>query len=152
MTEVVVAAITASSASGTAILGYLLARRRHTGRVSTTDADALWKEAGELRRDYQTAISRLSAEITRLQHELAARDKVIAELQEKLATQEARHVQELAQLRAQHTREIAELGAQYSRQIADLRTENSKKDADRMALQARVDSLEKRRSDEEGAA
>lgn len=46
------------------IFGYRLSARRQSGRISTTDADALWREAGSLRGELQREIARLNAVLT----------------------------------------------------------------------------------------
>lgn len=45
-------------------------RSKSSGQVSTTDADGLWKEAGDLRRQYQTEIAELrrALESSSLEH------------------------------------------------------------------------------------
>lgn len=59
----------------TAIAGYMALRRKRSGVVSTTDADALWAESGSMRRDLQTEIARLREEIQQERHE---RERLLA--------------------------------------------------------------------------
>lgn len=94
-----VALVGAVSAVTGPLLTFQIVRHRRSGRVNTTEADALWKEAGDLRREYQTEISELralleesrrehaaertdlKAEITRLRSELHERDTRINHLE-----------------------------------------------------------------------
>lgn len=56
-------------------LAYVTARRRFAGTVATTDADGLWKEATDLRKQYQLDITDLRGRLERdrLEH---ARERV----------------------------------------------------------------------------
>lgn len=38
------------------IFAYILAVRKMSGRVSTTDAEQLWREAGDIRQDYKSRL------------------------------------------------------------------------------------------------
>lgn len=71
LAPLVAAAITAS-------FGYLVALRKTSGRIATTEASKLWEEAADLRGVYQLEIERLGAEISRCRleiQELEARNR-----------------------------------------------------------------------------
>lgn len=74
-TEIVAVIGAACGGVGTALgalTAYWLARKRMSGKVATTDADALWDEANALRRDYREQNAKLMARIDALEREIEA--------------------------------------------------------------------------------
>jgi uncharacterized coiled-coil DUF342 family protein len=78
MNPVVIAAIVGALLAP--IGAYLLAAKKMSGRISTTDADQLWEEAGEIRKDYRDQISSLRREIDELRKFVSSQQDVIASL------------------------------------------------------------------------
>lgn len=120
-----VALVGAGSAIAGPFLTYQVVRRRHSGRVNTTDADALWKEAGDLRRQYQTEISALrkALEDNRREHneeriELLAE---IARLRTDLRDRDER-IEHLEVDREKLTRRVTELEGELRRRAAPAAT------------------------------
>ncbi len=62
-----------ASALVAGLTGYLIARRRESGRIDVTEAEQLWEEARAQRLEMQRQIDRLQLEVLRLRvnnHEL----------------------------------------------------------------------------------
>jgi uncharacterized protein HemX len=74
--------LVADAGSGTALIGivaavagalgaYLAVARKLSGRVSTTDANKLWDEAGSIRQDYRQQLADLREELAEARADLA---------------------------------------------------------------------------------
>jgi len=67
------------------LLTYLVARRRSSGRIDTTEAATLWTEAEKLRKLYQDEAERLRKELTGVQEQLATLSAEITVLRKEIA-------------------------------------------------------------------
>jgi len=92
------------TAIGSALVTYLGVRRAKSGRINSTEADALWDEARAIRQEYLSRLDKLQqrldadeAEIARLRAALADRDAQLATLRAELALRDAK----IASLEAQ---------------------------------------------------
>ena len=80
-----------------ALGAYLLAARRMSGKIATSDASELWREASDIRRDCRdqiavaaTRIQNLEVRIGRLDDVIDARDAEIGELRSTVAELKSR--------------------------------------------------------------
>ena len=60
---------------------YLVAARRMSGQVKTSDASDLWREAGEMRSEYRTQLGEANAKIIGLEAQITALRNTVIELQ-----------------------------------------------------------------------
>ena len=91
---------------------YILAVRKMSGKIATSDADALWRESGQIRDDYRMRLHDAMDRIAGLETRVASVEAVNAEL-----------VQENAGL----TREVSRLTSENVKlreQVADLQLAN----------------------------
>lgn len=98
------------SAIITGVITYLVARRKHSGEVDSTDADRLWAEAARHRAELRKRIRDLEAselarriEIHSLRNEMTKLHFVIAgnvpeELQERLMAASREHIKALEEM------------------------------------------------------
>ena len=84
LVAVIGAGATSLSGLSAAYVGYRLALRKASGRVSTTDADSLWKEAGAIRREMREELSRKDERIAHLEMENRFLTARVGELENEL--------------------------------------------------------------------
>src|SRR5574341_180266 len=102
--ELIGVAMAAATGAAGAILGYLSLRRRTSGQVSTTDAQTLWDEARDIRREYKRISDDLRIEAREAKKEAATAKLELAEVTKRLtaAEEHGRHCdEENASLRAE---------------------------------------------------
>jgi chromosome segregation ATPase len=90
------------------IVSYIAAAKKFSGRINTTEADALWQESASIREDYRS--------------QLAARDRRIEALEARVAKfeeEEDRLVRENLNLVHKIESQVAKL-TRYEEQINDL--------------------------------
>lgn len=102
---------------------YVIAARRFSGQIASSDAEQLWAESGRLRADYQTRIIELSQIVTRLE------DRVVV-----LEDRNMDLVRENEQLHRE-VRDLNQLIVTLRQRVADLTDELAQ-------ARARVDQLE----------
>lgn len=63
---------------------YLIARRRMSGSVESSEAVELWKESSAMRKDYRILLERADARITALEGRISILEELNAELRLRL--------------------------------------------------------------------
>lgn len=119
----------------TPLLGYLVATRRLSGRIATSEATDLWKEASKMREDYLKRIDQL----TMLVQTCQAR---IEEL-ERRNDQLHRENSDLRETVEAHELTISEL----RKLVHDISEENKVLKAENLSLRLRLSELEKQGKD-----
>lgn len=99
---------------------FLVASRKMSGRIDTTDADKLWQEASDIRADYRDRVLACQDENARLRNELATARSEVATLRMELATSR----NDLAGARNELADERNEI-ASLKHQIAELSEERN---------------------------
>lgn len=84
MNEIVIAAIGLAGAAAGGIGAYLIARRKGSGRVITSEATDLWKESAALRRDLYNEVTVLRSDLAKIRAEHANCQVQLANLTSRL--------------------------------------------------------------------
>lgn len=85
---VLIAVIVTLGGGITGLISYRIARRRSSGQIVTSDAETLWKESQEMRRELRDQVLALRGEVAELRTEIRSMRVVIEQLRSRLATYE----------------------------------------------------------------
>lgn len=85
MNSTLLAALLAiATAVAAAVSTYLVAWRRTSGRIDTSDAKTLWEESQQMRSELRAEVITLRAEAVTLRSEVARLNTVIAQLRDEV--------------------------------------------------------------------
>lgn len=110
------AGLAAAAGGAGSLFTYRLGRAKASGTVATTDADALWREAASIRRDYQEQNAALRAEIEKSRQECDEERRELLALIQAQATEihdlkfdNLRKDERIASLEAARTRDASRI-------------------------------------------